>query len=205
MTGDRDVQAFEERAPGYEGGYLGRLHQEIAVRTADLALARFGQPAHVLDVGCGTGQLLRDLAGRVPAAALAGIDPAAGMVEQARALAAAAGAPITVARGTAEQLPFPDGAFDLVVSTTSFDHWADQRTGLAECRRVLAPDGHLVLTDLFSPWLIPTMVGSRRDRARTPLRATRLLAATGFRSITWYRLYAGIIRTVTAAAGSVSA
>jgi hypothetical protein len=48
MTGDRDVQAFEERAPGYEGGYLSRLHQEIAVRTADLALARFGQPAHVL-------------------------------------------------------------------------------------------------------------------------------------------------------------
>jgi SAM-dependent methyltransferase len=38
----------------------------------------------------------------------------------------------------AERLPWPAATFDLVVSTTSFDHWTDQRAGLAECARVLA-------------------------------------------------------------------
>ncbi len=203
MTRDRDVQAFADRAPGYERGYLGRLHREIVVRSADLALMWFGSPSRVLDVGCGTGLLVRELARRLPdATRLTGIDAAAAMVEQARLRAseAAAGGGLAFEQGTAERLPFADGAFDLVISTTSFDHWTDQAAGLAECHRVLAAGGHILLTDLFSAWLLPTLVGARRDRARTPLRATRLLAAAGFRSIGWHRHYGMIIRSVTATA-----
>jgi len=197
MTRDRDVQAFEDRAAGYETGYRGRLHDEIVTRTVDLALARCPAPDRVLDVGCGTGLLLRELARRLPAATeLTGIDAASGMVSQARARV---GDPrLNFVPGAAERLPFGDAAFDLVISTTSFDHWADQRAGLAECRRVLAPGGLFVLTDVCSAWLLPTLVGTRGNRARTPLRATKLLAAAGFRSVTWHRLYAVIIRTVTA-------
>ena len=40
MAHDRDVAAFGERAPGYENGWLGKLHHDIADRTADLALSR---------------------------------------------------------------------------------------------------------------------------------------------------------------------
>jgi hypothetical protein len=65
---------------------------------------------------------------------------------------------------------------------------------------VLVPYGFFVLTDQCSNWLLPTLVGSRRNRARTPLRATRLLSAAGFRSVTWHRLYAVIIKAVTASA-----
>jgi ubiquinone/menaquinone biosynthesis C-methylase UbiE len=199
MTRDRDVQAFHDRSPGYEAGFRGQLHAEIVTRSLDLALALCPSPDRILDVGCGTGLLLRELARRLPGpAALTGVDAAEGMIEQARAKAS--DPRLTFERGTAERLPFPDRAFGLVISTTSFDHWVDQRAGLAECHRVLAPRGLFVLTDLCSSWLLPTLVGSRRDRARTPLRATRLLAAAGFRSVTWHRLYAGIIRTVTASA-----
>ena len=197
MSRDRDVQAFHDRSLGYETGFRGQLHAEIVTRSLELALWHCPAPDRVLDVGCGTGLLLRDLAQRLPGAAcLAGVDAAAGMIEQARAKAS--DPRLRFEQGTAERLPFPDAAFDLVISTTSFDHWADQRAGLAECHRVLAPRGFFVLTDQCSNWLLPTLVGSRRDRARTPLRATRLLAAAGFRSLTWHRLYAGIIRTVTA-------
>jgi ubiquinone/menaquinone biosynthesis C-methylase UbiE len=199
MTRDRDVQAFHDRSPRYETGILGQLHAEIVTRSLDLALAHCPSPDHVLDVGCGSGLLLRDLARRLPgAASLAGVDAAAGMIEQARAKAS--DPRLKFELGTAERLPFPDGAFDLVISTTSFDHWADQLAGLAECHRVLAPYGFFVLTDQCSNWLLPTLVGSRRDRARTPLRATRLLSAAGFRSVTWHRLYAVIIKAVTASA-----
>jgi ubiquinone/menaquinone biosynthesis C-methylase UbiE len=85
-----------------------------------------------------------------------------------------------------------------VVSTTSFDHWADQEAGLRECARVMAPGGHLVLVDQFSPLYLPTLVGSRAGKARTRRRATRLLTAAGFRSPEWHVLYAVIIGAVTA-------
>ena len=194
---DRDVAAFDARAGGYERGWLGRLHQQIADRTADLALSAVPAPQRILDVGCGTGYLLRRLADRCPdAAELVGVDPAPAMIAAARA--AAAGERLRWLEGTAEELPFPDRAFDLVVSTTSFDHWADQPAGLGECARVLAPGGWLVLTDLFSSLLLPTLVGGRRHKARTRRRADRLLAAAGFRTAQWHDVEAVIIRAVTA-------
>jgi ubiquinone/menaquinone biosynthesis C-methylase UbiE len=193
----RDVQAFHDRAQGYEGEVLGRFHAEVVARTTDLALACAKSPKRVLDVGCGTGQLLRQLAERLPhAAELTGVDAAQGMIEAANS----ADNRLRYLQGTAERLPFEDASFDLVISTTSFDHWTDQAAGLAECHRVLAPGGRFVLADLFSLALLPTLIGGRSDRARTRLRATKLLAAAGFRSVTWHRLHSGIIRAVTATA-----
>ena len=163
MARDRDVGAFGERAPGYDEGWRGRLHHQIADRTADLARTCVPAPRRILDVGCGTGYLLGRLAACAPqAGALAGIDAAPAMIEVARD--ASADDRLRFVVGTAERLPWPAATFDLVVSTTSFDHWADQRTGLAECARVLAPGGCLVLADLFSVLLLPTLLAGRRAR-----------------------------------------
>jgi ubiquinone/menaquinone biosynthesis C-methylase UbiE len=63
---NRNVGAFEERAATYERGWLGRLHHEIADRAAALAVFLCPDPQGVLDVGCGTGYLLRQLATRYP-------------------------------------------------------------------------------------------------------------------------------------------
>ena len=197
MPPHRDVAAFDERASGYEQGWRGSLHHDIAGRTAELAVMVHAAPRRVLDVGCGTGYLLRLLAGRCPQATeLAGIDAAPSMI-------AAAGRGVDDRRlrftvGAAERLPYPDDTFDLVVSTTSFDHWADQRAGLGECARVLAPGGHLVLADLFSPLLLPTLLAGRREKARTRRRASHLLRAAGFRDLAWHDLHALIIKAVTA-------
>ncbi len=126
-----------------------------------------------------------------------GVDPAPTMVEVAEDTPHDARLGFAVA--VAERLPHPDDTFDLVVSTTSFDHWSDQRAGLAECSRVMNPGGRLVLVDQFSLWLAPTMLFSRQGKARTQRQAARLLADAGFSSPEWHSLYAVIIKAVTAA------
>jgi ubiquinone/menaquinone biosynthesis C-methylase UbiE len=197
MPDERDVRAFDERAATYESGALGQWHRDVSDRVADLALSLEPAPRRVLDVGSGTGYLLGLLAARLPAAGeLTGVDPAAAMV--AVASERVTDERVRFVRGTAERLPAGDGSYDLLVSTTSFDHWADQAAGIAECARVLAPGGRLVLADLFSPLLWPTLVAGRRGKARTRGRATRLVLAAGLRSPRWHRVQGMLIAAVSA-------
>jgi len=164
---DRDIQTFDERSKSYDEGWLGQWHGDVVDRVAALARRSAPGATRVLDVGCGTGLLLEKLLGLLPkAASVHGVDPAPGMVEQASVRAAGR---FEVRVGTAEQLPFPDASMDLVVTSMSFDHWADQQAGLNECRRVLRQRGILVLADLCAAWMLPTtLVGRGRGRARTP-------------------------------------
>lgn len=173
------------------------MHHDIALRTVQLALSVDAMPHRVLDVGCGTGFLLRLLSQRLPGAEeLVGVDAAPGMIDVAQSMGD--DPRLGFSTGTAEHLPFPEASFDLVFSTTSFDHWENQPAGLVECARVLRPGGRLVLTDLFSLWLVPTLPFGRRRRARTRHQASGLMKGSGFHAIRWHRLYAMIIGTAVA-------
>ncbi len=194
----RDIGDFDRRARDYERGLRGAMHEAIVQRTLALTLSFAPSPRRVLDVGCGTGRLLRELARLVPRVKeVQGVDPAPTMVAVG-AEASASDPRIQIRQGFAERLPFEDGRFDLLVSSTSFDHWGDQLGGLRECARVLEGGGRLVLSDVLSPLLLLTLPVGYRGRARTPARAGRLLAAAGFSDVDFHPVYASIIRAATA-------
>ena len=149
-----DVGRFDEWAATYERHWMQRvIFDPIQSTLLQLASEQVPQARSILDVGCGTGRLLRTASQRFPAARLEGVDAAPQMVEQAKRLLPA-GAPIHIQEATAEALPFGDGQFDLVFSTMTFHHWADQRRGVREVARVLAPNGRWLLADFVGNGLV---------------------------------------------------
>jgi ubiquinone/menaquinone biosynthesis C-methylase UbiE len=197
-----DVSKFDRRAESYDEGPLGDWHRLVAARTASAALQAAPGAGRILDVGCGTGALLREVASRAPATAeLVGIDPAPRMLAGARSLSAHDGR-ISFREAVAEHLPFDAGSFDLVVAVLSFDHWSDQRAGLVECARIVRGGGCLVVSDLFASWLWVTTFAGRPRRVRTPRRATNLIHIAGFHTVRWQPIFnlgpLPLIRTATA-------
>jgi ubiquinone/menaquinone biosynthesis C-methylase UbiE len=93
----------------------------------------------VLDVGGGTGRVAQAVRGL--AAEVVVLDESAGMLRQARLKA------LPAIQGHAEQLPFSDGAFARILVVDAFHHLRDQRQAAAELRRVLAPDGRIVIEE----------------------------------------------------------
>lgn len=116
-----------------------------------VALARNGPPtARVLDLGCGGGHVSFHMAPH--AGQLVAYDMSVDMLNAVSRTAADKGLRnIVTRRGVAEKLPFPDGAFDMVVSRFSAHHWQDFAAGLGEARRVLKDGGQAVFIDVTAP------------------------------------------------------
>lgn len=147
---------FDRWARTYDRSWLNELVFYPTVRICLEELTRWqqargGGPFRLLDVGCGTGLLLRLLAGRADAAQLAGLDYSPEMLR--RLTAAAADVPggdrILAVQGDAERLPFADASFDLVTCCNSFHHYPHQEAAVAGFHRVLRPGGRLILVDGF--------------------------------------------------------
>src|SRR5689334_81758 len=91
----------------------------------------------VLDVGCGTGDLDRLIAGLVaPGGHVLGIDYGQVMVDEANARAAGLGLPIEFRQGDAHALALPDNSFDRCLATQVFQHLPGTERALAELVRV---------------------------------------------------------------------
>ena len=145
-----DVERFNRWASTYDRHPLQRMVFEPIQKTLlDLAVSEVPGAKAILDVGCGTGRLLASTEKRFPGAALEGVDAAIEMVKHAQAVLSI-GSRIRFQQAAAEKLPFRDEQFDLVFSTMTFHHWADQRQGIAEVARVLGPRGRWLLADFIA-------------------------------------------------------
>lgn len=131
------------------------LASEVHAKGADLArvvaAAQLKPALRALDLGSGAGHVAYALA-RGGASRVVAYDPSAEMlhVVAQEALSRGHGAIETVV-GAAENLPFDTGSFDLIVSRYSAHHWANVPRALAECARVMASGGRLVVIDVVAP------------------------------------------------------
>jgi ubiquinone/menaquinone biosynthesis C-methylase UbiE len=171
----RTARSILMRMFGRPAGLMGRLGGVIMARSnrpcaewvVDELDVRRGDA--ILEIGFGPGVAIALLAERTPDGRVAGVDPSAAMVSQARARNrhAAEQGRVDLRTGTAERLPFAAGEFDKALAINSMQLWPDAPAGLREVWRVLKPGGTLALA--FTPY---------SGQSRSGL--TELVAAAGF-------------------------
>jgi len=141
---ERNDRIWDRFAPHYDAGLL-LLERRLAGWRQELLA---GVRGRVLEVGAGTGA---NLPHYPPGTDLVLTEPSAGMLSRAQARAADLGYAPDIRRASAQSLPFPDAAFDAVVSTLVFCNVPEPAAGLGEIRRVLKPGGRLLMIEHVRP------------------------------------------------------
>ncbi len=132
------------------------LHHRWRARAVDLA--RVGPGSRVLDVATGTGDLAIALARRVaPTGEVVGSDFAEGMLDRARAKAAARAPQLAPRFEWADvmNLPYADDRFDAATVGFGARNFTDLARGLAEMTRVVRPGGRVVVLEITTPTRAP--------------------------------------------------
>ena len=108
------------------------------------------KPKTFLDLGCGGGHV--SFTAAPYAESIVAYDLSQPMIDLVARVADERGFDnIETKLGTIENISFPDGYFDLIVSRFSAHHWADVKKGLSEVYRVLKPNGQFILVDVVAP------------------------------------------------------
>lgn len=134
---------------GFRGRVFAWLMDRFNARAQDFALHRLDvQPAdRILEIGFGTGRLVRKLARKAREGFVAGVDPSQLMLQTAekRTRRFRKKGRVELVLGDASSLPWPDAHFDKAAALHCFQFWGDPAHDLAEVRRVLKPGGLFVL------------------------------------------------------------
>lgn len=166
----------------FTGYSLRCVHDAVLARVAAYSRKRGGR-LRVLDAGCGAGITAAELATHGHQVSACDIAPR--MVATARQVAQDAGADVNVLVASAEGLPYPAAAFDVVIALGLVSNLRDDRA-LCEFYRVLKPGGLLLLTaanlaalDVWAalPGSLPILLNT------TPLRRPARIAANGLRRL----------------------
>lgn len=196
------AQAARGHFDRWAGSY-NRSRLLASLQKKALAVLAPGASDAVLDVACGTGSLVFEIAPRVEA--VAGLDLSPGMLDIARSTLLRAGggtsSNIQFHLGSSNALPFPDSEFTAVVCTTALHHFPEPQRSIDEMARVLAPGGRVVIGDVCRdspPAMVLDPLFRRFEAGHVGLQRKRdieaMLTRAGLRVTAsrhhWLRVYA---------------
>jgi ubiquinone/menaquinone biosynthesis C-methylase UbiE len=140
----KSVETFDNQAQFYDSTYYG----QHAHKLYDYVIATMNKYNYknVLDVGCGTGNILMEVLKRKNIT-VSGIDLSENMLDIAKSRL---GEKADLRKGDSESLPWKNGLFDIVICTESFHHYPNPKAVLTEMKRVLSLEGKIIIAD---PWL----------------------------------------------------
>lgn len=129
---------------------LGQRNKAIR---ATLESAHIQPQDSILDVGCGTGTLALLAKNDYPTVSVHGLDAGEEMIAFARQKAARQGADVDFQQGLAQELPYPDGSFEVVINSLVMHHLPPEvkDQAVAEMYRVLKPGGRLLIVEFEPP------------------------------------------------------
>lgn len=138
----KNLETFNMWAPHYDFSlfqwWMKKFHKKIIQEVAPGVKAKF------VDLSCGTGELLHELAKTKPLLSLHGVDIAENMLAVAKQKVPSA----KFYQMDVHHLRLKDNLFDYVVSTEAFHHYPDQRKALSEMVRVCKPGGKVMIADI---------------------------------------------------------
>lgn len=120
--------------------YRAGFPEQLFERLKGFGIGIEGQ--RLLDLGTGTGALARAFAKR--GCEVVGLDPSEEQIAEAKRSDSRAGSTVRYVKGIAEVMGFPDDTFDVVTAGVCW-HWFDAKRAATEVRRILAPNGRLVI------------------------------------------------------------
>jgi ubiquinone/menaquinone biosynthesis C-methylase UbiE len=155
--------------------------------------------ALVLDVGCGTGEFERLLLHQNPTQKIAGVDLSAKMLNLAREKYQHY-PNVELHQASVNSLPFADRSFDVVVSASAFHYFEQPQLALLEIKRVLKPDGKLIILDWnkdyltckICDWLLQ-IFDPAHQQCYTQKELHQLLVSAGFKVCRATKVRFGII------------
>lgn len=143
----------------------------------------------VLDLGCGTGVILKEISNKNSSVELFGLDLSENMIAKATQRL---GTTANLSVGDAENLPYSDNTFDLICCVESFHHYPNPKKALLEINRVLKKGGIFLLCDTWtsSPirHILNFFIRFSNDgdvHIYSENEINKLLAVTGFGMVSW--------------------
>jgi len=143
---EHNIKRFNKWAGSYDTGLVSIFFKMCYRRIRPLLKLQDGM--RLLDVGCGTGSLLKELSQSGKELNLYGIDVSPEMVKAAK-MKLKDEKRVELYEGAAADLPFQSNYFDYVVCMNSLHHHPDPKQSLTEMTRVLKPGGVMIIMDGF--------------------------------------------------------
>lgn len=190
------IKTFNFLAKNYDkspSGYNPRKNYKLIIEKINL-----NKNYSLLDVGCGTGEILNIIAEKYKKVNLYGIDISPKMIKIAKTKSHAK--KINYICGDSEKLPYDDNSFDIVITSESFHHYPNPQKVLNEFKRVIKKNGKLILCDMYRPIIIRNFMNfmfkftrTGDIRIYTKKEIVNLLKNHNYKNITYEKYYSSFI------------